>query len=520
MLANSTKISQKVIIFSLMIKLVLFTSLGLFLPIQALAIDTLEIYNLQVEVEENRAIITWRTNLDATSRVDFGLTTDYTNYIYTLEQTKRHKIILSNLSRDTVYHFNVTSSNSNQTVSSFDSVFDIEDFDDQTDPEITNLRVPYITGSTATFQWYTDELASAYIFYGETPEYGLLARSCGNCENFDTTIAGLQPNSEYYYRVEVADKYRNSNSQTGHFHTAPNRASETIPLEISQIKPISDNDPDISYTAAQISWHTNKLANSSVGYGTDPNRMRSGVYADGPFRSVNHTARLTNLQPNTRYYFYIYATDLFRGTDVSSVHSFITKPLPTEGIHQSSIAEPGPVSQFLSLLTRASALYKDASSGRVYSVVNDQKHYIANSNIFNRYGYLWQNVRTASRDFLDRLTDTRLVKDPATNKIYYLADKGDQRWLKIDLPSPSVFSSYAQNRWDKVVTVDKVELDNYSDTKLVKSMNNSVVYLLEGGVKRPIASGEVFESMGFKWSDIVELNDTHLDSYHTGSTIQ
>jgi hypothetical protein len=485
-----------------------------------LATDTLEVYNIQVDVEENRVFIEWRTNINATSRVDFGLTTDYTNYVYTLDPTKRHEVTLSNLSRDTEYHFKVTSTAGSQTVSSFDAVFDIEDFDDQTDPEIDNLRVPYITGSTATFQWQTDELTSAYIFYGETSDYGLAARSCGNCENFDTTIAGLHVDTEYHYKVEVTDKYGNTENRTGHFRTAPNRDSETAPLEISQIRPVSDNDADISYTAAQISWKTSKLANASVGYGTNPNRMRSGVYAEGSFRGVNHTARLINLQPNTRYYFYIYARDIFRGTDVSSVYSFMTKPMPAEQAEQSSVSEPGPVSRFLSLLTRASALYKDARSGRVYSVVNDQKHYIANSSIFSRYGYLWQNVRETSKSFLDRFADVRLIKDPATDKIYYLSNKGDQRWLKIDIPSPSVFSSYEQNQWNKVVTVDEAELDNYSEAKLVKSMTNAVVYLLEGGVKRPISSAEVFERMGFRWSDIVELNDLHLDSYLTGSNIQ
>ena len=121
---------------------------------------------------------------------------------------------------------------------------------------------------------------------------------------------------------------------------------------------------------------------------------------------------------------------------------------------------------------------------------------------------------------MSNLSEVNLVKDPTTDKIYYLAKKGDARWLKIDIPSPSVFGSYASNSWDKVVAIETEELTSYNDVSLVKAIDGSTVYLLESGMKRPIASPSVFENNGYNWSDIVELSNTHLDAYHTGTTMR
>ena len=91
--------------------------------------------------------------------------------------------------------------------------------------------------------------------------------------------------------------------------------------------------------------------------------------------------------------------------------------------------------------------------------------------------------------------------------------------LKIDIPSPSVFGSYPNNKWDQVVTIDKQELDNYANVQLIKAKNSKTVYLLDNGFKRAITSAGVFESNGYKWSDILEVSQAHLDAYVTGASL-
>ena len=180
---------------------------------------------------------------------------------------------------------------------------------------------------------------------------------------------------------------------------------------------------------------------------------------------------------------------------------------------------PAKVSQLRKFFTPASNLYKNTSNGNVYAIINNQKHLILNSNFFERYGYSLKNIKTASNNLLQKFSDIRLVKDPSSAKIYYLSKKSDGVWKKIDLPSPEVFSSYAQNQWSKVVTIDKTEIDNYANVNLIKAKNDKTVYLLESGVKRPIANAVVFESKGYKWSDILEISPSHLDAYVTGTKV-
>ncbi len=57
----------------------------------------------------------------------------------------------------------------------------------------------------------------------------------------------------------------------------------------------------------------------------------------------------------------------------------------------------------------------------------------------------------------------------------------------------------------------------FSDGKLVKEFNESMVYLIEDGKKRPILNEETFKAYGFSWSDIIETDN--LDDYATGEAL-
>src|SRR5205085_5567318 len=63
-------------------------------------------------------------------------------------------------------------------------------------------------------------------------------------------------------------------------------------------------DPSIQYlddTTAVISWTTNVPASNTVYYGTDRSNL---LYTGGDFKdATEHRIHLSNLKPNTRYYF-------------------------------------------------------------------------------------------------------------------------------------------------------------------------------------------------------------------------
>lgn len=55
------------------------------------------------------AVITWKTNVPATSRVDYGTTTSYGMSVSDANLVTNHSIVLPYLRADTVYHFKITS---------------------------------------------------------------------------------------------------------------------------------------------------------------------------------------------------------------------------------------------------------------------------------------------------------------------------------------------------------------------------------------------------------------------------
>ncbi|USN53673.1 MAG: fibronectin type III domain-containing protein [Candidatus Nomurabacteria bacterium] len=74
-------------------------------------------------VNSRDATVTWATNLNADSRVDFGTTTAYGSYRTDFTDTTSHSIFINGLQPNTVYHYKVTSCNDYICVSSSDRQF-------------------------------------------------------------------------------------------------------------------------------------------------------------------------------------------------------------------------------------------------------------------------------------------------------------------------------------------------------------------------------------------------------------
>ncbi len=170
--------------------------------------------------------------------------------------------------------------------------------------------------------------------------------------------------------------------------------------------------------------------------------------------------------------------------------------------------------------TKFKALYKTADSPDIWAILETgQKHYITSPEAFAKYQCNWSAVKTVSKETLSRYTNANLVRTPADPAIYHLFQRPDRKWLKINIPSPTVFISYSSNYWGNVARVDALDIAAYPDAKLVKTKDSSNVYLLEGSKKRLIKSTAVFEANNFEWAEVVELNQIHLDYYEDGPVV-
>lgn len=170
------------------------------------------------------------------------------------------------------------------------------------------------------------------------------------------------------------------------------------------------------------------------------------------------------------------------------------------------------------LYTNSTALLKTYASPDIYTIMNGQRHFISSPASFNEYGYDWMKVRTVSQTELEKYPRARLIKSGTGNTIYYLFQKPEGQWLKINLGSPSVFASYPANYWGNVISVTQLDVDSYPDVKLIKTKDSSEIYYLENN-ERHVISNETFMKRGYNKYEICEVNNTHLESYKISSPI-
>ena len=172
-----------------------------------------------------------------------------------------------------------------------------------------------------------------------------------------------------------------------------------------------------------------------------------------------------------------------------------------------------------SMYTSATAIYKTSTSPSIYAIVNNQSHYISSPSSFEEYGYKWEDIKTVSDDELAKHPRARLIRSAENSAIYFLYQRPENQWLKIAMPSPTVFVSYPSNHWGNVIVVTQDDVDSYPDVKLIKTKKDPAVYSLENNERRHV-SASVFEKHGFSYSEIAEVNETHMNSYKTGQDLK
>lgn len=159
------------------------------------------------------ATITWQTDENANSRVDYGLDAGYGNFEDNANYVTNHSVTLNGLLPETTYHFQITSvDGSNNSSTSTDQSF-ITEAPDITSPVITNVQVVNINSTNATITWDTDEPADSLVEYGETISYGNTESDTSYVTSHSIIINGLNPETTYHYMIKSKDE-ANNESQT------------------------------------------------------------------------------------------------------------------------------------------------------------------------------------------------------------------------------------------------------------------------------------------------------------------
>jgi peptidoglycan hydrolase-like protein with peptidoglycan-binding domain/phosphodiesterase/alkaline phosphatase D-like protein len=306
----------------------------------------------EASVSPYDATIAWSTNELATSSIRYGTTANNLSLTLPVSASAAlvHEATILSLASGTTYYYCIDATDlAGNTASSCSHSFTTGIASstpppDTTPPTISLVTVAPIATSTAGITWTTSEVANGEVEYGTSTSYGA---SAGLDTDFALTdeanLTGLTPNTTYHYRIRSSDEVGNvaySNDNTFTTGALPMITPETQPPVISGIATTS-----VSSVAATIVWTTNELAVSTMSYGTS--QSYGSIAALPTTALLAHSATLTNLSPNTTYYYCIRATDAWGNAASSCGNTFTTgaAPLPPDttppvisGVAQESVA--------------------------------------------------------------------------------------------------------------------------------------------------------------------------------------
>ena len=267
--------------------------------------------------DRSSAVITWDTDETASSQVEYGVNADLSGSSLTTLQTEKvlnHITVLTGLTPDISYYYRVISAdvagNSAQSaIGSFETISGdkpVITFDETTQgPSEANsslgdhtASVTFSASSNAFFSVVYE--ASGIEPESYTQEYGVPSLVTAN-QNSTISLAGLEENTTYYYKLRARDIYGNigESSSAYSFTTTTDTTPPVITFDPS-------TDVTVTDSTATITWTTDEVATSRVDYGTDTSY---GSYEENANYNIDHSITLSNLTPSTTYHFKITSVD-------------------------------------------------------------------------------------------------------------------------------------------------------------------------------------------------------------------
>ncbi len=247
------------------------------------------------------ASITWATSWEATSQVEYGLTTNYGSFsVLDPTPVTNHSVILTDLLAGSPYFFRVRSkvgTNEYMAVSQFQT------------RDLIGVITALPGTVDASITWATSWEATSQVEYGLTTNYGSFSvLDPTPVTNHSVILADLTAGSTYFFRVR---------SKVG--------INEYVAASQFQTRGLINDIATVpGFVSATVTWTTSAAGTSQVEYGlTTSYGTFSGF---DPTLGTNHSMILTGLAPGSTYYFRVISR--VESNEYSAVASFQTLPLP------------------------------------------------------------------------------------------------------------------------------------------------------------------------------------------------
>ncbi len=315
---------KKINILSLIIIILLSLATPLFTRADVV-ISNIKVYNLR----NNMVDISWFTSEPSKAYISYGLSPDDLNlYMGYGAYHYDHVSTLTGLVKDKNYYYKlVVEDNGGRRFETYIQTFSTKGMVDTNKPTILSSKVLQTTGNAVAISWVTDEITKSKIVYSVIDS---AHKSTINQGSYTTDhilyIYKLAADTRYTAEITAIDKDNNISESKYIIFTTSSGSQNGSNIAISNIKPLQLDTNRISDTSALLSWSSNYVANSTIYYGTKATNLNKKVVVSGTPK-YDHEIFLTNLTPNTIYYYKIVIEKGIYNKKIESTgHSFMTLP--------------------------------------------------------------------------------------------------------------------------------------------------------------------------------------------------
>lgn len=297
----------------------------------------ISVYDIDIEaIKDNSATLTFRTNEELKSIVYYGLDAEKLNYkISNLKYTKDHQFALGGLEEDETYYYQIKLlGREGNYLDLYPRTFSTKDMEDNRAPELLEADIVQVISNDVAISWKADEKVRAEITYwpdGDEDSKKTKKVNSWKSENF-YYLYNLEPHTKYYLKISIKDKAGNKDSKTFLLNVYEKLTNEPD-MEIRNIKPLHSSSQLVSYNQATITFNTSLATQVEIKYGTSANRLNKKAKSENDKISTSHKITITDLKPNTTYYYKIVTTNAFnkKKAEVKNL-SFITKSAQVAGV--------------------------------------------------------------------------------------------------------------------------------------------------------------------------------------------
>jgi chitodextrinase len=258
----------------------------------------------------NQIILVWETDELGTSEVHYGKDSSLGSVIKDTEYVGSHQMTLTNLDSNTVYYFQVSSTDPSGNRSDPGRLVQTATRSERdiTPPVIEAPSIASIpSDQRALIRWTMNEPAVSEIAFGPHPDSLNTTLSLTVPQTDPSvTITGLVPLQTYYYKLYATDLEGNGPTPSATYTFTTLALPDTTQPVLSDIQAttVAHRDTTASIT---VIWQTDRMATTQVFYGGSTALDQSIENRDG---ALAHTATITGLLLNTAYYLQIGSTNI------------------------------------------------------------------------------------------------------------------------------------------------------------------------------------------------------------------